>query len=491
MRMRNILLTITFGSLVLAAAGVAAANETDLRVVDAAKQQDEASVRDLLTRGTPADVAQPDGFTALHWAAQWNHAEIADLVIDAGADVNAGDQYQVTPLALACLNASSAMVERLLEAGADPNAAQESGETALMTCARSGRWSAVSPLVARGADLNARERDHGQTALMWAAWEGHTDVVRGLLRHGAEVDTQTTTGYTALLLAAREGYTETTKALLDAGADVNATAEDGTSALLVAVIRRHTSYAEFLLDQGADPNLGPGFTPLHWAAGEWDTELNDFSNGVAEGNQWSAFGGLLPSDRLRMVKLLLDHGADPNIRTDRTPGFGIRVKGHLGNISGGTPFLIAARANDVDVMRELLLRGADPLTPTKNGTTPLMMAAGVGHEPGITRSMEGEALEAVYLCVELGADVTAVNEAGDTALHGAAWRERADSIVEFLVARGADVDAKNRKEWTPLVIAEGVHTGGNFIKSDTTAALLRTLGAAPSPPDISREPDAR
>ena len=100
-------------------------------------------------------------------------------------------------------------------------------------------------------------------------------------------------------------------------------------------------------------------------------------------------------------------------------------------------------------------------------------------------------LATVYLCVELGADVTAVNEAGDTALHGAAWRERADSIVEFLVARGADVDAKNRKEWTPLVIAEGVHTGGNFIKSDTTAALLRTLGAAPSPPDISREPDAR
>ena len=134
----------------------------------------------------------------------------------------------------------------------------------------------------------------------------------------------------------------------------------------------------------------------------------------------------------------------------------------------------------------LLEHGADPLIPTANGTTPLMMAAGVGHDPGITRSAEHEAFEAVYLLAELGGDVNAVNEAGDTALHGAAWRERADSVVQFLVDRGADVDAKNHRGWTPLVIAEGIHTGGNFIKSDTTAALLRKLGAEPSPPDISR-----
>ena len=87
--------------------------------------------------------------------------------------------------------------------------------------------------------------------------------------------------------------------------------------------------------------------------------------------------------------------------------------------------------------------------------------------------------------------MTAVNESGDTALHGAAWRERADSIVQFLADRGADLDAKNYRDWTPLVIAEGIHTGGNFIKSDTSAALLRSLGAMPSPPDILREPEAR
>ena len=474
----------------LVIAGVAAA-APDVRLAEAAKNRDTDAVRTLLAEGAPVNTVPPDGVTALHWAALRNDTEIADLLIRAGAAVNAADNYDVTPLSLACTNASPVMVEALLQAGANPNAAQATGETVLMTCSRGGVVGAVNPLLARGADLNATEASHGQTALMWAAWEGHTQVVRALIEHGAEGHARTTTGYTALLLAAREGYTDTTQALLEAGADVNGSAEDGTTALVIAVIRRHTAYAEFLLDKGADPNLGPGFTPLHWAAGKWDTELNDFSNGVAEGNQWSTFGGLRDPDRLPVVKLLLDHGADPNVRTRRTPGFGIRVKGHLGNISGGTAFLIAARANHVAVMRELLAHGADPLVPTNNGTTPLMMAAGVGHEPGITRSMEGEALEAVYLCAELGADVNAVNEGGDTALHGAAWREQADSIVEFLVARGAELDVKNNRGWTPLVIAEGIHTGGNFIKSATTAALLRSLGASPSPPDISREPDAR
>ena len=480
------------GAMVLLLAGASLAGAAaDARLTEAVRHQDSAAVRALLAEGAPVNETGGDGFTPLHWAAQWNHAEIAGLLLAAGADANAATRYGVTPLTLACINASPGMVERLLQAGADPLGAQTNGETALMTCARTGAPAAVRPLLDRGADVNAAELARGQTALMWAAWEGHTDVVRSLLARGAEVDARTTTGYTALLLASREGYRETTEALLAAGADVNAAAADGTTALVIATIRRHLEYAEFLLDQGADPNLGPGFTPLHWAAGKWDTELNDLSNGVVEGNQWSAFGGLRDPDRLRAVRLLIAHGADLDIKTARTPGFGIQVKGHLGNMKGATPFLIAAKANDVDVMRELIAHGADPLIPTDNGTTPLMVAAGVGHAPGITRSAEGEALRAVTLCVELGADVNAVNAAGDTALHGAAWRERADSIVQFLIERGAEMDARNHREWTPLVIAEGIHTGGNYIKSDTTAALLRQLGAAPSPPDILREPEAR
>ena len=482
---------VGLGLLVAASLAGAAAPADDLSLVEAARQQHTAAVRALLGDGAPVNASRPDGVTALHWAAQWDDAEIAGLLIAAGADVDRADQYGVTPLTLACTNASSKMVGRLLAAGADAGAAQANGETALMTCARGGVRDTVDRLVAAGADVNASENYHRQTALMWAAWEGHIDVVEALIEHGADVDARTTTGYTALLLAARDAHEAVTRALLDAGADVNAVAGNWTTALVVATIRGHIDYVDLLLGRGADPNIGPGYTPLHWAAGEWDTELNDLSNGVAEGNQWSIFGGLHAADRLRTVEALLDHGADPNARTNGTPGFGIKVKGHLGNLTEGTPFLIAARANDTAVMRVLLEHGADPFIPTRNGTTPLMMAAGVGHEPGITRSAEHEALEAVHLLVELGADVNAVNEAGDTALHGAAWRERADSVVQFLVDRGADVNAKNHRGWTPLVIAEGIHTGGNFIKSDTTAALLRKLGADPSPPDISREPDAR
>jgi len=259
----------------------------------------------------------------------------------------------------------------------------------------------------------------------------------------------------------------------------------------VATIRRHLKYAEFLMNTGANPNLGPGFTPLHWAVGRWDSELSDASNGIlSDDTEWSAFGGLHGPEKLAFVKLLLAKGADPNARAKKTPGFGIQVKGYLGNLSGGTPFLIAAKANDVAVMRELAAHGADPLAATTNGTTPLMWAAGVGHVPGLSRSAESEALEAVRLCFELGGDIKAANDAGDTALHGAAWRERADSIVQFLVDRGANLNAKNKRGWTPLVIAEGIRTGNNYVRSVTTTALLRKLGAAPSPPGISREPQA-
>jgi ankyrin repeat protein len=474
----------------LAMASLAAA-APDLRLVDAAKSRDTEAVRRLLKHGVPVDVSQPDGFTPLHWAVQWDETEMAGLLIRAGGKVSAADNYGVTPLLLACTNGSVPMVDLLLEAGADPNAAQVYGETVLMVCARTGALDAVNALLARGADVNAKETAEGQTALMWAAAEGHAEVVQALIERGADVHARSTKGYTALLLTAREANLETTRALLASGADVNAAAQDGTTVLVVATIRSHTEYAKFLLTQGADPNLGPGFAPLHWAVGVWDSYLSDFSNGITnEDTEWSAFGGLPKAEKLDFVKALLARGADPNARTRKNPNYGMRVKGGNGNLVGATPFLIAAQANDIALMRELLAHGADPNVPTSQGTTPLMVAAGIGHLPGMSRSTEANALEAVRLCVELGADINAVNKTGDTALHGAAWRHFADSIVQFLVDHGADMDAKNKRGWTPLVIAEGIRTGGNAVFSPSTTALLRKLGAAPSPPDISRVPEA-
>lgn len=490
--MRNNIRLVGRSIVALLATTSLAAASTDLRLVDAAKTQDTEAVRRLLKQGVSVNVSQPDGFTALHWAAQRDKADMADVLIRAGEKVNAADNYGVTPLSLACTNGSAPMVDMLLKAGADPNAAQVVyRETVLMTCARSGALDAVNALLARGANVNAAETSEGQTAVMWAAAEGHTEVVRALIERGANVRARSTKGYTALLLTAREANLATTKLLLASGADVNEAAKDGTTALVVATVRSHTDYAKFLLTQGADPNPGPGFGPLHWAAGEWNSYLSDFSNGITnEDTEWSAFGGLPRAERLDFVKALLAWGADPNARARRNPHYGMRVKGGNGILVGATPFLIAAQANDVAVMRELLAHGADPNLATNLGTTPLMAAAGIGHLPGMSRSTEVNALEAVKLCLELGADVNAVNKNRDTALHGAAWRHFADSIVQYLVDHGANMDAKNKRGWTPLVVAEGIRTGGNYVFSPSTTELLKKLGAAPSPPDISRVPEA-
>ena len=493
MRKLRISRYVAAAAAMVGAAALAAAD--DYRLLDAAKSEDARAIRSLAEQGVPVNVKRADGVTPLHWVAQANDLASAGLLIQAGAQVNAADNYGVTPLALACGNGSNPLVMKLLEAGANPNSTQMSGETALMTCSRTNAVEAVEALIARGADVNAKEKSLGQTALMWAASEGHAGVVQILLKHGADVRARSSDGYTAFLMAARGADMPTTQALLAAGADINARAKDGTTPLMVALIRGHVKYAEFLLSKDANPNLGPGFTPLHWATATFDQQLNDNSNGIlAADTEWSSFGGLRGPERLEAVKALIAHGANVNARMEKNLSVGINIKAYMCtsdtrcSLAGATPFLLATLANDLAVMRELVAHGADPSLATTDGTTPLMVAAGIGHEPGISHSTESSALAAVKLCLELGANVNTANKYGDTALHGAAWRERADSIVQLLVEKGADINAKDNRGWTPLVIAEGIHTGGNFVHSDTTAALLRKLGAEPSPSGISREP---
>src|SRR5690242_516858 len=463
-----------------------AANGSDLRLVDAAKNRDHEAVRSLLKQKVDVNTPQPDGATALAWAAHWDDLEAADLLIAAGANVNAANSYGVTPLSLACTNQSAAMVEKLLTAGADPNGVP-SGTPVLMVAARTGNVDTVKLLLAHGANVNTKESARGQTALMWAVAEKHTEVARMLIDHGADARAHSTSGFTPLLFAAQQGDLDSARLLLEAGANVNeATPEEG-SALVVATHSGHEALARFLLEKGADPNAADayGITALHYAVMKGLARVS----GV---RPISGAGYLYRPNMPDLVKALLEHGANPNARIAKFPPMPNTRLFKAIDLTpvDATPFLLAAASYDAGIMRMLAAHGADPLLTDRAKNTPLIMAAGFAE--GITHAVQRpeqddkDALEAVRAAVELGADVNGTNDIGDTAIHGAAY-VGANDIIQFLTEKGAKVDAENVYGQTAWTIAAEVMTAGLAKDKDlrprnshqSTAELLVKLGAKP------------
>ena len=490
----------------LAAIATAATNSS--RLIEAVRNKDAAAVRALLKQRVDVNKPQGDGATALHWAVYLDDAALADLLIRSGARVNTPNDVGATPLHLACVNRSAPMVERLLAAGANPNAKLFNGETVLMSCARTGEVKAVKALLVAGADVKAKEPQHDQTALMWAAAESHPDVVQMLVEFGADVRARSLAypqtvvgeqtqragreelnytvmkgGSTPLLFAARSGDAESARILLDKGADANDALPDGTSALVLAAHSGHGEVGAALLEKGADPNaMGSGYTALHAAVLRSDMEL---------------------------VKALLAHHADPNLRmTKGTPMRRDTTDFNLpATLIGATPYLLAAKFLEPEIMQALVAGGADPKITMPNGATPLMLAAGMGSFGRQSRrgvavidfgkvEPESRVLEGVTMAINLGADVSAVNQAGDTALHSAAAAGY-DTVVQFLVDRGAPLNAKNKRGLTPLAALKALGAGGRGgrpladaggadltgepfrgITHPSTMALLRKLGAA-------------
>ena len=453
----------------VAVALVGAAGSELPPLVDAAKNADKKALRALLQPGVDANAAHGDGTTALHWASYRDDVESADLLIRAGANVNAANDLGATPLWTACQNGSAAMVRRLLEAGANPNPKLVSGETLVMTAARSGRAEVVEQLLAKGADVNARAT-RGQTALMWAVAQQHAEVVKVLLAHGADVHARSDVwsqlwqtgpeqdihpdyhvkiqhgGDTALLFAARAGDLASAKLLVAAGAGVNDTAASGVSATVLAAHSGNGELVEFLLEKDANPNAAAaGYTALHAA--------------ILRRNK-------------KAVVALLAHGADPNAKLRASTPVRRASQDFYFHPAfvGATPFWLAARFSQPDVMRLLADRGADPLfvhhvsywgeraassqyvRETPGATTALMAAVGMGHGGGFVPPDPGErearSLEAVKLAVELGVNVNAADAHGRTALE-AATALRYKSVAEFLVAKGAKLDRPARKEAPP------------------------------------------
>jgi ankyrin repeat protein len=486
--MKRMKIATLFLSATFAFAGIAQAAGADAAV--AAQNRDLDGLKTLLRQKVDVNVAQPDGTTALHWAAHYNDVEAVNLLLKAGANAKVANRYGATPLSEAVIAGNAAMIEALLAAGASPKTlTTEAGETVLMTAARAGNVDAVKILLARGADVNAKESYKNQTALMWAAAEKHPEVVKLLMAAGADWKVRSTDretrpprlsaassispiargGFTALLFAAREGDVESAKAMLDGGADINYGDVDNTGALTVALMNKQFTFAKYMIDRGADLNQTDAYgrTPVYAAI--------DIRN-----EDWSTLPNRQSTDTttaLDVLKVLVDKGASLTTPlTKPLPGRSGMDSGDTSLNAGATPLMRAARSGDAAAMRLLIAKGADPKATNRDGNNILLFAAGVGYRDKNTRGTEAEALEAVKVALEAGLDLSVTNTRQETALHGAADRG-ADLIVQFLIDKGAKINAKTRQNYTPVDIAMGKAVVIQLpVPHDSTVALLKKLG---------------
>jgi ankyrin repeat protein len=429
-----------------------------------------------------ADSDKPDvnkadiyGMTALHKAVEAGNKEETARLIHLGADVNAVNRYHVAPLSIAALKGNANIVQMLLEAGADANVLMGEGEPVIMTAARSGNAEAVRELISAGADVNARERLYGQSAVMWAAIDNHADVIKVLAENHADIDaranilegepmwrygkdTRTAAngealqafdtafskgGLTPLLYAARQGSTEAVAMLMDLHANTGLPDGEGYPPLQIAIMNAHYDTAAVMVEKGADVNQTDknGQTPLY-ALVDTRTLLWMYNRPSPKAQN--------KLDTLEFAKILLDHGAKVNARLTgparRPMGFG---GSPLAN-KGITPFLRAAFVSDLPMMRLLLEHGADPKATTDAGINALQIAAGLRWVDNTMQTAvaqgfgsQEDSIEAIQLLLDKGLDINAVDNQGETAMHGAAFRG-ADKIVQYLADHGAKLDVRTK-----------------------------------------------
>jgi ankyrin repeat protein len=470
--------------MVLASAATAAPTST---VADAARTGDLAQVRQLIKSGADVNAPAADGSTALLFAAYDSDGEMVKALLAAGANPNVANNFGVTPLLQSSRYGDAAMIEALLKGGADVEKAQRDGETPLMAASRAGSVASVKLLLQKGADPNKVESLEDQTALMWATAEGHLDVVDALLTAGAnpnmkarlsELTKRSTRtdfpsgGFTAVMWAVRNGDVPLIERLVKGGADLKLTNGDGATPSMLAIVNDRFDVAAKLLDLGADANDGS----LYYAV-----EMHDATT------DWRAKDGTrLRADHpnkltaLDLIKVLLDHGADPNKL----------FQGQMHSASmccdtkaNATPFYRAAVAADVEGMKLMIAKGADLewappkktekgprdlLGPSNAGKTPLMIAMdggkGVGMAGGPGDIREGaeapfreksnrNPLDAMQVLIDAGAKVNAKTPEGDSALHIAAFAGKLD-VVRLLAKNGADLSLKDGAGLTALQVVE-------------------------------------
>ena len=509
-------------------------------VEDAAKADDLPAVHKLIKEHADVNGPANDGSSALLWAAYHSNVEMTKALLAAGAAVEAANHYGVTPLLQASRNGDVDVIRALLDAGADPTRWHPEGETPLMAASRTGRVDAVKLLLSHGSFVNAADPFEEETALMWASAEGHVEVVKTLLAAGADPNLKAhvslltqrkntdhpSGGFTALMFAARNGHEEVVRALMAGGADPKLTNADGATATVIAIVNSRFDLAKELIDLGADPNDGSLYFAVDMHDATTDMRAHDGSRlQPNHPNNLTALG---------LVKALLDLRADVN-----KPFVGALHSTTLCCVAAikSTPFYRAATAADVEVLKLMLTQGAKiDWTPSQvktegkapagggrgGGTadyTPLMAAIKGGQGapfaagPGFNRLVappfrepgSRDPLEAVKLLLAAGADPNTKVADGSTPLHQAVQLKQV-AIIRALVAAGGKLDAVNKDNKTPLLLAEnppapnpngmGMDPDAYHPKSDSreeVVAALRELmhlgpnDPAPQPPPPSAD----
>ena len=448
---------------------------------DLAEKQQWDRLAAAIEGAQDVDATQPDGMSALHWAAWHNHPESVARLLKSGAIVDAETQYHVSALSLACEQGSFESVDLLLNAGADIEFARLGKERPLMLAARQGDPRIVRLLIEAGAELDITEVG-GQNALMWAAAAGNVEAVDVLINAGTDLNIAVgRSGFTAFHFAARQGKTKVIERLIEAGFDVNAvmkTEKSGgrnprknMSALMLAVESGHLELALRLVELGADPNdQRSGFASLHAISWVRRAQLGD----NPAGDPSPRITGSVNS--LQFVSRMIEAGAKVNLRVKK----GKAGKAKL-NPKGMTPFLFAAATVDIPLMNLLLDHGADPKLTNADECTALMACAGVGvFAVGEHPGSEEEVDAGIRLLVQLGIDVNTIDSNGETAMHGAAYRSY-PSAVRTLTECGADPELWNQKNKlgsTPRMVAEGKRPGSFKPSPETIAAIDAVLNAA-------------
>jgi ankyrin repeat protein len=469
------------------------------------------------------------------WAAANDDLELVRALINAKANVTLKNHFGTTAITEASIIGSEKVIDALLKAGADVNTRNPEGETPLMAVARSGKVEAARRLLEAGADVNATESFGGQSALMWAAAQGQAEMVKLLASKGADLNARGVVrqwerkviteprpkdmnkgGLTPLLYAAREGCADCVRNLVAAGADLDLEDPERITPLVMAIMNLHFEAAAELIRGGADVDKWDlyGRSPIYMAA--------DVSTLPMKGNGAMA---VIPSEdsvsALDIAKMLLEKGANPNLRLKRRPPYRDVPQDRGGDAilaQGATPLLRAARAGDAPFVKLLLEHKALVDLPSKEGVTPLMAAAGVDFGTRVTRgrnrTTEG-VLATMQLLLDAGADInarmlierrnavpdgtsqaasytlvlrnrpsqvpTATAVPDQTALHGAAQRGYT-AVVKFLVEHGADLQAKDAAGRTPLDLAKGVGVPGVRQAAGEpfpeTVALIEKLNAS-------------